>query len=122
MKDNGPTSRWPSAGSSDGTGARPCSTSRRLRRLGRTLARRLAREPQDEATRRAAMQAANPVYIPRNHRVEAALAAAIEDDDFAPFEELLAVLAQPVRGAARIRRLRRAAGAEQRTYRTFCGT
>ena len=72
-------------------------------------ARALAREPQDEATRREAMHAANPIYIPRNHRVEAALAAAIERDDYGPFEELLAVLAQPVRGAARIRRLRRAA-------------
>ena len=56
---------------------------------------RLAREPQDAATRRAAMQAANPAYIPRNHRVEAALAAAVERDDFAPFEELLKVLARP---------------------------
>ncbi|TMJ27814.1 MAG: YdiU family protein, partial [Alphaproteobacteria bacterium] len=32
---------------------------------------RLAQEPQDEATRRAAMAAANPIYIPRNHKVEA---------------------------------------------------
>jgi uncharacterized protein YdiU (UPF0061 family) len=56
---------------------------------------RIAQEPQDEATRRAAMQAANPIYIPRNHRVEAALAAATERDDYGPFEELLVVLAQP---------------------------
>jgi uncharacterized protein YdiU (UPF0061 family) len=56
---------------------------------------RIAREPQDEATRRAAMQAANPIYIARNHRVEAALNAAIERDDYGPFEELLTVLAQP---------------------------
>jgi serine/tyrosine/threonine adenylyltransferase len=56
---------------------------------------RLALEPQDEATRRAAMQAVNPLYIPRNHRVEAALNAAIESDDYGPFEELLTVLARP---------------------------
>jgi uncharacterized protein YdiU (UPF0061 family) len=56
---------------------------------------RLAQEPQDEAIRRAAMLAVNPLYIPRNHRVEAALAAAIENDDYCPFEELLAVLAKP---------------------------
>src|SRR5205807_5184361 len=56
---------------------------------------RLALEPQDEAARRAAMQAVNPIYIPRNHRVEAALSAAIENDDYGPFEELLVVLARP---------------------------
>jgi len=56
---------------------------------------RLAQEPQDEATRRAAMAAANPIYIPRNHKVEAALGAAIEHQDFGPFEELLVVLGQP---------------------------
>jgi uncharacterized protein YdiU (UPF0061 family) len=56
---------------------------------------RLAEEPQDEATRREAMRSANPIYIPRNHRVEAALAAATERDDYGPFEELLVVLAQP---------------------------
>ena len=56
---------------------------------------RLAVEPQDETTRRAAMRAVNPLYIPRNHRVEAALKAATENDDYGPFEELLAVLARP---------------------------
>ena len=39
------------------------------------------------------MQAVNPIFIPRNHRVEAVLEAAVNDDDFAPFEELLKVLA-----------------------------
>jgi uncharacterized protein YdiU (UPF0061 family) len=56
---------------------------------------RIAQEPQDETTRRDAMRAANPIYVPRNHRVEAALSAAIERDDYGPFEELLTVLAQP---------------------------
>ncbi len=41
------------------------------------------------------MRAVNPAFIPRNHRVEEALAAAVERDDFAPFEELLAVLSRP---------------------------
>jgi uncharacterized protein YdiU (UPF0061 family) len=56
---------------------------------------RLKHESQSDAERHAAMLAVNPAYIPRNHRVEAALAAAIETDDYAPFEELLAVLAEP---------------------------
>ncbi|HSI00570.1 MAG TPA: YdiU family protein [Reyranella sp.] len=56
---------------------------------------RTAQEPQGETTRREAMRTANPLYIPRNHRVEAALAAATEHDDYGPFEELLTVLAKP---------------------------
>jgi uncharacterized protein YdiU (UPF0061 family) len=56
---------------------------------------RIAQEPQDEATRREAMRTANPIYIPRNHKVEAALGAAVEHDDYGPFEELLTVLATP---------------------------
>jgi uncharacterized protein YdiU (UPF0061 family) len=56
---------------------------------------RIAQESQDEAARREAMRLANPLYIARNHRVEAALAAATERDDYGPFEELLTVLAQP---------------------------
>ena len=56
---------------------------------------RLGEEPQDPATRRAGMRAVNPMYIPRNHRVEAVIEAATERDDFAPFEELLSVLSKP---------------------------
>ena len=41
------------------------------------------------------MRAVNPTFIPRNHRVEATLTAAIEHEDFDPFEELLAVMARP---------------------------
>jgi protein adenylyltransferase len=84
---------------------------------------RLALEPQDEATRRAVMQAVNPLYIPRNHRVEAALKAAIENDDYGPFEELLVVLARPFEERAEF-----AAYAEppseddRRNFRTYCGT
>ena len=84
---------------------------------------RIAQEPQDEVTRREAMRLANPIYIARNHRVEAALSAAIEREDYGPFEELLAVLAQPF-----AERPEFAAYAlppseeERRNFRTFCGT
>jgi uncharacterized protein YdiU (UPF0061 family) len=56
---------------------------------------RISQEPQDEAARREAMRLANPIYIPRNHKVEAALGAAVERDDYEPFEELLTVLSEP---------------------------
>jgi protein adenylyltransferase len=56
---------------------------------------RLAEEPGEPEGRRAAMRAASPAYIPRNHLVEAALAAAVEREDLGPFEELLAVVTRP---------------------------
>jgi len=83
---------------------------------------RLAREPQDAAARRAAMQSVNPVYIPRNHRVEAVLAAAIERDDYGPFEEFLKVLARPFEERAEFADYAEPAPADQCVYRTFCGT
>ena len=83
---------------------------------------RLAREPRDAATRRTAMRAVNPAYIPRNHRVEAALAAAIEREDFAPFEELLKVLARPFEDLPEFAAYAEPPPADERVYRTFCGT
>src|SRR5690349_615642 len=56
---------------------------------------RLADEPQSAAERQAAMRAVNPAFIPRNHRVEAVISAAVNSDDYAPFEELLTVLSKP---------------------------
>jgi uncharacterized protein YdiU (UPF0061 family) len=84
---------------------------------------RIAQEPQDEETRRVAMQAVNPLYIPRNHKVEAALATAIQDDNYAPFEELLAVLAKPFEERPQYAAYAAPpSGDEQRNYRTYCGT
>ncbi|MCW5736246.1 MAG: YdiU family protein [Enhydrobacter sp.] len=83
---------------------------------------RTAAESQDEATRRAAMHEANPLYIPRNHRVEAALSAAIEDGDYGPFEELLAVLAKPYEERPEYAAYAEPPAADQSAYRTFCGT
>ena len=59
--------------------------------------RRLEEEPTPGQTRAAAMRMANPAFIPRNHLVEAALDAAIERQDFQPFEELLDVVSRPTR-------------------------
>jgi uncharacterized protein YdiU (UPF0061 family) len=83
---------------------------------------RLALEPQDEATRHAAMQAINPLYIPRNYRVEAALSAAIENDDYGPFEELLVVLARPFEERPEFAAYAEPPPEDQRQYRTYCGT
>lgn len=68
-----------------------------------------------------AMDARNPVYIPRNHLVEAALAAAASGD-MAPFDQLLAVVAQPFAARAAFRHYAEPAPDSFGQYRTFCGT
>jgi uncharacterized protein YdiU (UPF0061 family) len=83
---------------------------------------RLALEGRDPAATAAAMRAVNPAFIPRNHRVEAMIEAAVERGDFTPFETLLTVLSRPY-----AEQPENAAYAEAPTgggvgYRTFCGT
>lgn len=56
---------------------------------------RLSREAVAQSDRAPAMRRANPAFIPRNHRVEEALSAAVEEGDYAPFETLLKILARP---------------------------
>jgi serine/tyrosine/threonine adenylyltransferase len=56
---------------------------------------RLAREPEGPVSRRTKMRAINPAFIPRNHRIEEVIAAAVVAADFTPFETLLSVLARP---------------------------
>jgi len=81
---------------------------------------RIAQEPQDEAARRDAMRSANPIYIPRNHKVEAALGAALEREDYGPFEELLSVLARPFEERAEFAAYARPPSEqEQRNFRTY---
>jgi uncharacterized protein YdiU (UPF0061 family) len=69
----------------------------------------------------APMRAANPAYIARNHRVEAALAAAT-DGDLAPLRELLAVLADPYTEGAGLEAFANPPPPGDRVYQTFCGT
>jgi uncharacterized protein YdiU (UPF0061 family) len=56
---------------------------------------RLRQDGCDDATRQARMQAVNPVYIPRNHRIETAIRAAEDHGDFSVFHSLHAVLQNP---------------------------
>ena len=82
---------------------------------------RLELEPTPPAERRIAMHAANPLFIPRNHRVEEALAAA-EDGDFGPIDTLRDVLARPFDDQPPHDRLSQPPGSHEAVYRTFCGT
>ncbi|AUW58833.1 YdiU family protein [Sphingobium sp. SCG-1] len=82
---------------------------------------RLAQEP-DNLDRRDAMRAVNPAYIPRNHRIEAMIRSAVDEGDFAPFEELLAVLARPYDDQPDMTRYADPPQAHERVMATFCGT
>ncbi|MFE0589847.1 YdiU family protein [Micromonospora echinospora] len=68
-----------------------------------------------------AMDRVNPVYIPRNHLVEEALAAAT-DGDLAPLERLLDVVAAPYDERDGLDRYAAPAPPDFGAYRTFCGT
>ncbi len=82
---------------------------------------RLAREPAAPAERAAAMRAVNPAFIPRNHRVEEALAAA-RTGDLRPFETLLRVLSRPYDDQPEHAAYAAPPPPSDRPYRTFCGT
>jgi uncharacterized protein YdiU (UPF0061 family) len=82
---------------------------------------RLARQPQSQEESAELRRAHNPAFIPRNHLVEAALAAG-QQGDLGPMERLLKILAAPydhTRDAPEYRQPDPTGGAG---YKTFCGT
>ncbi len=83
---------------------------------------RLAREDIAPEARASAMDVVNPIYIPRNHKVEEALSAAVNDDDLAPFEKLLDVFQSPFTEVAGLEAYGEPAPKTAAPYRTFCGT
>lgn len=82
---------------------------------------RLAGEPLDPAERAGLMDAVNPLYIPRNHLTDAALAEA-EAGNMAPFEELLDLVRQPFAPRAGMERYEYGAPAGAPAHVTYCGT
>jgi uncharacterized protein YdiU (UPF0061 family) len=69
------------------------------------------------------MRASNPVYIARNHQVEAALDAATGPaGDLRPLERLLEVLRQPYEARPGLESYAEAAPDGGRSHQTFCGT
>ena len=63
----------------------------------------------------------NPWVIPRNHQVEAAIAAGL-GGDFQPFEDLVEVLSKPFVEQPGKDAYTRPPTDEQLVHRTFCGT
>jgi uncharacterized protein YdiU (UPF0061 family) len=83
---------------------------------------RLSAEMRPVAERAAAMLSVNPAFIPRNHRIEQAIAAAVEDADFSLFEALLTVLSRPYEEQPAFAAYREPPRPEERVLQTFCGT
>jgi uncharacterized protein YdiU (UPF0061 family) len=83
---------------------------------------RLAQEGGTGAKRRAAMREVNPAFIPRNHRVAAAIAAAQNGSDFTLLDELLTVLAAPYDDQPELAQYADPPRPEQVVRETFCGT
>lgn len=82
---------------------------------------RLAHEEAPASELAVRMNAVNPLYIPRNHRVEEAIDRAREGD-LSVFRDLVHVLARPIDEQPEYARYAEAPAPEERVTRTFCGT
>ena len=67
------------------------------------------------------MDAANPAFIPRNHRVEQMIQAAVQGD-YAPFNRLNEVLLRPYEDQPESADLMRPPAKNEVVHATFCGT
>ncbi len=79
------------------------------------------RRAADPVRHLADMRAANPILIPRNHRVEYAIQSAY-GGDFAPFHHLVDALAAPYADQVEYADLETPPRPEEIVYETFCGT
>jgi uncharacterized protein YdiU (UPF0061 family) len=83
---------------------------------------RLEHEPHSRHAAAALMRTHNPAVIPRNHRVEAAIDAAVQQNDFAPLEILLTVLSKPFDLKPAHAEYSAPPAPSERVSQTFCGT
>lgn len=83
---------------------------------------RLSRDERLPDQRATIMRAVNPAFIPRNHKVEEALAAATEDQDFSLFEALNDVLARPFEDQPAFSSYAEPPKPGEEVLQTFCGT
>lgn len=83
---------------------------------------RLGRQNESKNDSQQLMRKSNPALIPRNHRVEEALEAAVQHDDFSVMEKLLDVLSNPYAHAPEQAQYAKLPEPSACPYRTFCGT
>ena len=83
--------------------------------------KRTSSEPKDSDEIRRTMLAANPAFIPRNHRIEQLISAAVAGD-FSLFESMSEVLASPYSDQPEFAEYMNAPEANELVTKTFCGT
>lgn len=83
---------------------------------------RLASEGGNAVERRTSMRAVNPAYIPRNHRVEEAITAAVDEGRTSIFETLVRVTTAPFDDQPGSERYAEPPKSHQIVHQTFCGT
>ncbi|AJS58462.1 protein adenylyltransferase SelO [Paenibacillus sp. IHBB 10380] len=83
---------------------------------------RLVRQQEPEASSHQLMRNSNPALIPRNHRVEDALEAAVKQGDYSVMERLLNVLSSPYAHLPEQADYSTLPALSSHPYRTFCGT
>jgi uncharacterized protein YdiU (UPF0061 family) len=84
--------------------------------------RRLEQEGQSPEARLSEMHAMNPAFIPRNHHVEAMIKAAVDHEDYGPFEKMLQVLSRPYEDQPAFSQYADPPLPHERVTATFCGT
>jgi uncharacterized protein YdiU (UPF0061 family) len=68
------------------------------------------------------MDRSNPVFIPRNHKIEKALKLAVEEDDYSIVDELIEVLSNPYHDRKKFDEYKNPPMVNEVVQATFCGT
>lgn len=68
------------------------------------------------------MKESNPVVIPRNHQVEKAIKAAVDNNDYTAVKGLMKVLQNPYRYSEENEAYQKPPGPAEKPYVTYCGT
>ncbi len=88
----------------------------------RSWKERLESPKQSKEAIKALMRKSNPSVIPRNHRVEEALVAAVNEQDLSVMEELLEVLRNPYAYTQEQEKFAQGPSSSSKPYQTYCGT
>ncbi|HYF83590.1 MAG TPA: YdiU family protein [Clostridia bacterium] len=83
---------------------------------------RLGRQQEPKASSYELMQNSNPALIPRNHRVEEALEAAVKQGDYSVMKQLLDVLSRPYAHSPEQADYSTLPAPSTCPYQTYCGT
>ncbi|CAG7646362.1 YdiU family protein [Paenibacillus allorhizosphaerae] len=83
---------------------------------------RLSRQQESKDASQQLMRSSNPAIIPRNHRVEEALNAAVKQGDYSVMERLLAALSSPYAHSPEHAEYAALPEPCDQPYRTYCGT